>query len=245
MEIYPAIDLIDGQVVRLHKGDFAQQTTYGDDPVMVAQSYAEAGARWLHLVDLDGAKNPANRQFGLITDIIAKTGLKVQTGGGIRSIDDVAALIDAGASRVVVGSLAVRDKAAVTGMFARFGGEALCLAADVMKQGEAYNIAVSGWQEASDLSLEDFINGYLAAGLRHALCTDIARDGTMTGCNRDLYAAVKTQFPQVQLQASGGVSALDDLVGLPADGVIIGKALYEGVFNVADALALPGKGASC
>lgn len=240
MEIYPAIDLIDGQVVRLHKGDFAQQTTYGDDPVTVAQSYADAGASWLHLVDLDGAKNPENRQFGLIADIIAKTGLKVQTGGGIRSADDVAALIDAGASRVVVGSLAVRDHAAVSAMFTRFGGEALCLAADVMKQGDLFNIAVSGWQEASDLSLEDFISGYLPVGLRHALCTDIARDGTMTGCNRDLYTAVKAQFPSLQLQASGGVSTLDDLVDLPADGVIIGKALYEGVFTVADALALSG-----
>ena len=177
----------------------------------------------------------------------------MQTGGGIRSIDDVESLIAAGASRVVVGSLAVRDKAAVTKMFARFGGEAICLAADVMKQGDAFKIAVSGWQEASDLSLEAFIAGYQDAGLRHALCTDIDRDGTMTGCNRALYTAVKAQFPTLQLQASGGVSKLDDLRDLAADGVIIGKALYEGVFTVADALQATGettgestgKGRSC
>ncbi len=238
MVIYPAIDLINGEVVRLHKGDFAQQTTYGSDPVSVAQSYADAGATWLHLVDLDGAKNPENRQIALIAEIISKTGLKVQTGGGIRSIDDVAALVDAGASRAVVGSLAVRDQATMLTMFDRFGGEALCLAADVIAVNGIYNIAVSGWQEPSDMSLDDFLSGYLEAGLRHALCTDIARDGTMTGCNRELYAAVNNSFPQLRLQASGGVSKLDDLRDLPCDGVIIGKALYEGVFSVADALAI-------
>ena len=238
MEIYPAIDLINGQVVRLHKGDFAQQTTYGDDPIKVAQSYANAGATWLHLVDLDGAKNPENRQIALISEIIAATGLKVQTGGGIRSMDDVAALVDAGASRIVVGSLAVRDHAAVAAMFERFGGEAICLAADVLWDDDGFKIAVSGWQEASDMSLQSFLSGYQASGLKHALCTDIDRDGTMTGCNRSLYAEVKAQFPTLQLQASGGVSKLDDLRNLPADGVIIGKALYEGVFSVAEALAI-------
>ncbi|MGB0690166.1 MAG: HisA/HisF-related TIM barrel protein, partial [Candidatus Puniceispirillum sp.] len=146
MIIYPAIDLIGGAVVRLNKGDFDQQTTYGTDPVSVAKSYADAGAIWLHLVDLDGAKDPANRQLDLITRIIDESGLKVQTGGGIRSADDVAALVNAGASRVVVGSLAVRDYAAGEDLFATFGGEIICLAADVMPvndgSGEiSYNIA--------------------------------------------------------------------------------------------------------
>ncbi len=241
MIIYPAIDLIDGAVVRLNKGDFEQQTTYGTDPISVAKTYADAGASWLHLVDLDGAKDPANRQLDLITRIIDASGLKVQTGGGIRSMDDVAALVNAGASRVVVGSLAVRDYAAGEALFARYGGETICLAADVMPvtkvSGDiSYNIAMSGWQETSNLTLFEFLEHYANHGLLHALCTDIARDGMMTGCNRDLYASVKAAFPNIKLQASGGVSALNDLEGLPTDGVIIGKALYEGVFSVGDAL---------
>ena len=241
MIIYPAIDLIGGAVVRLNKGDFDQQTTYGTDPISVAKSYAEAGASWLHLVDLDGAKNPGNRQLELITRIIDESGLKVQTGGGIRSADDVAALVNAGASRVVVGSLAVRDFATGKALLDRFGGETICLAADVMPTSYAsgqisYNIALSGWLETSDLSLFDFLGHYAQHGLEHALCTDIARDGMMTGCNRDLYASVKSVFPEIKLQASGGVSKLDDIVGLPTDGVIIGKALYEGVFSVGEAL---------
>ena len=238
MIIYPAIDLIAGEVVRLHKGDFDQKTTYGSDPVAVARAYADAGATWLHLVDLDGAKNPENRQTDLIGRIIDGSGLKVQTGGGIRSRDDVDALITAGASRVVIGSLAVREPDLVASMLDGFGVEAICLAADVVRPDDEYMIAVSGWQEASSLSLYEFIDGFVPAGLRHVLCTDIDRDGTMTGPNGTLYQTVKRQFPDIQLQASGGVSGIDDLHDLPTDGVIIGKAIYEGAIDLKAALAL-------
>ena len=238
MIIYPAIDLIDGEVVRLHKGDFEQKTTYGSDPVAVARAYADAGATWLHLVDLDGAKNPENRQTDLIGRIIDGSGLKVQTGGGIRSRDDVDALITAGASRVVIGSLAVREPDLVASMLDGFGVEAICLAADVVRPDDEFMIAVSGWQEASSLSLYEFIHGFVPAGLRHVLCTDIDRDGTMTGPNGTLYQTVKRQFPDIQLQASGGVSGIDDLHDLPTDGVIIGKAIYEGAIDLKAALAL-------
>ena len=236
MIIYPAIDLIDGTVVRLHKGNFDRLTTYSTNPVRVAQSYAVAGAKWLHLVDLDGAKNPENRQISLICKIIEGTGLNVQVGGGIRSFDDVKTLITAGASRVVIGSLAVRDTLTTKRIFDAFGPERICLAADVIWQKDGFHIAVSGWQKASGLSLFTFIETYLEIGLRHALCTDIDRDGTLVGCNRDLYQMVKQAFPNLLLQASGGVNVLDDLLGLPADGVIIGKALYEGRFDVKEAL---------
>ncbi len=234
--VYPAIDLIDGAVVRLQKGDFNQLTNYGCDPLCVAQSYADAGATWLHLVDLDGAKNPDSRQFKLIGKIIENTGLNIQTGGGIRSFDDVKTLIEAGASRVVIGSLAVRDAKTTRHILDVFGGERICLAADVIWQKGGFYVAFSGWQKASDLSLFSFIERYLDSNLQHALCTDIDRDGTLTGCNRDLYQTVKQAFPNLQLQASGGVKGLDDLVGLAADGVIIGKALYEGCFTVKQAL---------
>ena len=236
MILYPAIDLMDGAVVRLHKGDFDQLTEYGADPIAVAKSYADAGARWLHLVDLDGAKNPRNRQIDLIAKIINSTGLSVQTGGGIRSADDVTALLHAGAARVVIGSLAVRDPSLVKHLLRKHGPEKICLAADVIWQNDAFYIAVSGWQEASDLSLFDFLKMFETAGLTHVLCTDIDRDGTLQGFNRSLYVDVKQEFGNLQLQASGGASRLEDLHNLNADGVIIGKALYEGRFSVAQAL---------
>lgn len=236
MILYPAIDLIGGAVVRLHKGDFDQLTHYGSDPVTVAKSYADAGATWLHLVDLDGAKNPEHRQIDLIATIIKNTGLKVQTGGGIRSANDVAALLDAGAARVVIGSLAVRSPDVVTNLLHKYGSDKICLAADVVRQDKAFFIAVSGWQEASSQTLFGFLKHFEAAGLKHVLCTDIDRDGTLQGFNRNLYADVKAAFPQLHLQASGGASTLADLDNLAADGVIIGKALYEGRFTVAAAL---------
>jgi phosphoribosylformimino-5-aminoimidazole carboxamide ribotide isomerase len=241
MIIYPAIDLIAGEVVRLHKGDFAQKTTYGSDPVAVARSYADVGASWLHLVDLDGAKDPANRQTDLIGRIIAGSGLKVQTGGGIRSRADVEALVTAGASRVVIGSLAVREPDLVAAMIRDFGPDTICLAADVVRPSDEFLIAVSGWQEASTLSLSAFLSGFVPAGLRHVLCTDIDRDGTMQGPNVDLYHSVKDAFPEIQLQASGGVKGIEDLNGLPTDGVIIGRAIYEGAIDLSAALALGGE----
>ena len=204
------------------------------------RAYADAGASWLHLVDLDGAKDPANRQTDLISRIIEGSGLKVQTGGGIRSRGDVEALLAAGASRVVIGSLAVRDRAAVTAMMAELGPEAICLAADVVRRNDAFMIAVSGWQEASDLALSDFLNGFMPSGLRHVLCTDIDRAGTLTGPNKALYDAVKREFPEIRLQASGGVKGIEDLGGLGTDGVIIGRAIYEGKIELEAALHLGG-----
>ena len=147
-------------------------------------------------------------------------------------------MITAGASRVVIGSLAVREPDLVASMLDGFGVEAICLAADVVRPEDEFMIAVSGWQEASSLSLYEFIHGFVPAGLRHVLCTDIDRDGTMTGPNGTLYQTVKRQFPDIQLQASGGVSGIDDLHDLPTDGVIIGKAIYEGAIDLKAALAL-------
>ena len=240
MIIYPAIDLIAGEVVRLHKGDFAQKTTYGTDPVAVARAYADAGASWLHLVDLDGAKDPAHRQTTLISRIIEGSGLKVQTGGGIRSRADVEALLSAGASRVVIGSLAVRHQDTVAAMIADLGAEAICLAADVVRPDQDFMIAVSGWQEASTMTLADFIEGFLPSGLRHVLCTDIDRDGTLTGPNKALYDIVKATYPDICLQASGGVKGIEDLDGLGTDGVIIGRAIYEQKIDLKAALELGG-----
>ena len=245
MIVYPAIDLINGECTRLYKGDFNQKTVYEKTPVETAQNYKKEGAKWLHLVDLDGARDPAQRQTALIGSIIEQSGLKVQTGGGVRSADDVNGLINAGASRVVIGSMAVKEVEATKEIIKRFGTDKICLATDVIEQGEQYMIAVSGWQEGSNVTLNDLITDYLDVGLKHILCTDIARDGTMTGCNVKLYNEVKNNFPDIHLQASGGVSSLEDLKALNTDGVIIGKALYEGNFTVSEALSAVGEAVSC
>lgn len=237
MIIYPAIDLIGGKCVRLYKGDFEQKTTYAASPTDTAQRYKNEGAQWLHLVDLDGARDPQKRQIDIIGEIIKQSGLKVQTGGGIRSVGDVEALLKAGASRVVIGSLAVKNPVVTQDIFKSFGADKLCLATDVMPKGDQYMIAISGWQEESALTLHALIEDYLDVGLAHILCTDISRDGTMAGCNIALYQDVQKYFPCIQVQASGGVRSLDDLKNLTTAGAIIGKALYEGVLTVKQALA--------
>lgn len=236
MIIYPAIDLIDGKCVRLHKGDFARQTTYNFDPVDITKAYKQNGAKWLHVVDLDGAKNPVSRQTGLITKIIQESGLNVQTGGGARSLNDVQTLIDAGASRVVISSMAIKNPDLAKRIIVNFGTDRICLAADVIEQNHTYKIAVSGWQESSTISLNDFLTDYQSAGIKHVLCTDISKDGTMQGCNFSLYKDLVQNFPGLSIQASGGIHALQDLKNLTTNGVIIGKALYEGAFTLREAL---------
>ncbi|MBE2191774.1 MAG: 1-(5-phosphoribosyl)-5-[(5-phosphoribosylamino)methylideneamino]imidazole-4-carboxamide isomerase [Alphaproteobacteria bacterium] len=235
--IYPAIDLIDGGCVRLFKGKFDAQTSYDVFPVDVARQYAEQGADWIHVVDLDGARDSKNRQSQLIGEIVSSSGLLVQTGGGVRGVEDVARLLDLGAARVVIGSLAVKDPDCVRECFSQFGAEKICLAVDVIPDGDQYQVAVSGWQEQSGVYLSAILDMYLDCGLTHVLCTDISRDGTLGGCNLDLYGYLVRDYPSLQVQASGGVSDVEDVValnGLNVGGVIIGKALYEGKINLKD-----------
>ncbi len=241
MILYPAIDLLDGQCVRLYKGDFEQVTAYGNDPVAVAQSYKDQGAEWLHLVDLSGAKNPENRQIDMIEKIIKATDLKVQTGGGIRSEEEITALLDAGASRVVIGSMLVKDPIKTEEIIQTMDPEKITLAMDVILQDKIWHLAVAGWQETSPWKLNDVLENYRDYGLKHVLCTDISRDGTMQGSNTELYRVMKLDFDHLDIQASGGVSSLDDLQAAKkanAAGVIVGKALYEGAFTVEEALAV-------
>lgn len=241
MIIYPAIDLRGGRVVRLTEGRFDQEKSYGDDPLAVAQDFAAGGATWLHVVDLDGAKDPTQRQTALVEKIVQGSGLRVQTGGGIRDESQVAALLAAGVQRVIVGSLAVKQPELVRGWFKRFGAEKIVLSPDVRLNaaGTPY-IATAGWQESTDVKLDEFLDGYLPDGLVHILCTDISRDGKLTGPNTALYAQLVSKFPALQIQASGGVSSLEDLLGLKitgSAGVIVGRALYEKKFTLKEALA--------
>ena len=241
MIIYPAIDLRGGRVVRLTEGKFDQEKSYGDDPLAVARNFKAAGATWLHLVDLDGAKDPAKRQTPLVELLVRESGLRVQTGGGIRDVAQVTALLSAGVERVIVGSLAVRSPDIVRGWLKTFGPEKIILSPDVrLDAASVPRIATAGWQETTGIGLDDFLDGYLSAGLIHVLCTDISRDGKLTGPNMALYASLARKFPSLQIQASGGVSSLDDLRALRATGVagaIVGRALYENKFTLKEALA--------
>jgi phosphoribosylformimino-5-aminoimidazole carboxamide ribotide isomerase len=241
MIIYPAIDLRGGQVVRLTEGKFDQQKTYGDDPLAVAKDFKAAGATWLHVVDLDGAKDPAKRQTALVEKIARGCGLRVQTGGGIRDASQIAALLAAGAERVIVGSLAARQPELVRSWLKQFGPEHIILSPDVrLDEAGTPRVAAAGWQESTGVALEDFLNGFLSAGLVHILCTDISRDGKLTGPNSALYAQLVAKFPTLQIQASGGVSSLDDLRVLKTTGsagAIVGRALYEKKFTLQEALA--------
>ncbi|HYC71106.1 MAG TPA: 1-(5-phosphoribosyl)-5-[(5-phosphoribosylamino)methylideneamino]imidazole-4-carboxamide isomerase [Opitutaceae bacterium] len=241
MILYPAIDLRGGRVVRLTEGRFDQEKSYGDDPLAVARGFAAAGATWLHVVDLDGAKDPARRQAPLVERLARESGLRVQTGGGIRDEAQVQALLAAGVARVVVGSLAVRAPDLVRGWLGAFGPERIALAPDVRLDGAGVpRIAAAGWQEATGVALDDFLAGYLPAGLAHILCTDISRDGKLTGPNTALYARLVPAFPALRIQASGGVASLADLRAVRAAGVagvIVGRALYENKFTLPEALA--------
>ena len=239
--IYPAIDLMDGGCVRLFKGDFKQRTNYDITPLAMAKSFADAGAQWMHIVDLDGAKNGKTEQAELIMNIAKESGLNVQTGGGIREQSHIRRLLDGGVARVVIGSLAVSNPVMVKYWLNEFGPDRITLALDVqIGEDGVPRPAVRGWTEASEKSLWDVIETYLPAGLKHILVTDIAKDGVLQGANTDLYAQIRKDYPDLQVITSGGVGSLDDVRALKAltpAGIIIGKALYENKFTLAEAIA--------
>ena len=229
---YPAIDVREGRVVRLRQGDYAQETRYLADPVDLAATYAAQGASWLHLVDLDAARNGGYTLTPLLQRIVEQTGLKVQTGGGIRAEPDVAGLLEAGAARVVVGSVAVRDPARVAGWIQQFGAEHIVVALDTRRDADGvWRLPVEGWTRTTDVTLQALAARFSDAGLAHVLCTDVERDGMLAGPNVALYAELAAQFPSLQVQASGGVRDLADIVALRGTGcagVVLGKALLEG-----------------
>ncbi|WP_330924220.1 1-(5-phosphoribosyl)-5-[(5-phosphoribosylamino)methylideneamino]imidazole-4-carboxamide isomerase [Candidatus Sororendozoicomonas aggregata] len=233
--IIPALDLINGQVVRLLQGDYGRVTTYPVDPAKQFARYHKAGAKWLHLVDLMGAKDPATRQLTIIEALLKSTPAKVQIGGGIRSEADVSGLFKAGADRVVIGSTAVKQPEQVKGWMDTYGAEKIVLALDMAINDKGQrNVAVSGWQQDSGVTIDALLDDYLAAGLIHVLCTDISCDGTLTGPNIALYKDLCRQFPAIEFQASGGVGALSDIDALKdtgVSGVIVGRALLDGRFT--------------
>jgi phosphoribosylformimino-5-aminoimidazole carboxamide ribotide isomerase len=238
-EVIPAIDLRGGRVVRLRQGDYAQQTTYAADPRELAQRYADAGARWLHLVDLDGARSGGLENLAVI-QAIASSGMQIQAGGGVRGEDDVQRLFDAGVQRVVLGSVAIRDPELVAGWLAKHGAERLTIALDTRHIDGRWTLPSAGWTESETRTLDELAPWYAAHGAHHLLCTDIERDGMLGGFNLDLYRHLADSVPQLAVQASGGVRSLDDIRAAReagAQGVILGRALLEGRFTVEEALA--------
>lgn len=243
--LYPAIDVRHGRIVRLAQGDYAQETRYGDDPLALARAYAEQGARWLHLVDLDAARAGGYTLLELVRGIVETTGLQVQTGGGVRSRDDVQRILDAGASRVVVGSLAVREAEMVAGWIGEFGPGRITVALDTRQDREGiWRLPVHGWTETAAGTLQEMARRYAGQGLVHLLCTDITRDGMMTGPNLALYRLLAEEVPGLALQASGGVRDLADVVAARAQGcagIVLGRSLLEGRLQLPEALAACGR----
>jgi phosphoribosylformimino-5-aminoimidazole carboxamide ribotide isomerase len=239
LNVIPAIDLRGGNVVRLKQGDYAQQTTYDANPRELAQRYAAAGATWLHLVDLDGARSGALDNLAVI-ESIAADGMRIQAGGGVRSEDDLARLFSAGVSRVVLGSVAIREPERVADWLTRYGAEQLTIALDTRLIDGRWALPSAGWTEMETRTLDELAPWYAERGARHLLCTDIDRDGMLAGFNLQLYRHLAETVPHLAVQASGGVRSLDDIRAARdagAKGVILGRALLEARFTIEEALA--------
>lgn len=233
MNIFPAIDLIDGQAVRLKKGDYAQKTVYSGIPADIALKFREAGAEFIHLVDLNGAKNGETLHFNTVRDIVRISGLKAEIGGGVRNEETILRYLDVGVMRVILGTAAVKDPEFLNDMVCKYG-EAIAVGVD-MKDGF---VAVQGWTELSQKTCEKFCGELETIGVKTVICTDVSKDGMLGGANVALYRALSKQFP-MDFIASGGVSAMADITALRDMGLygaIIGKAYYEGTIDLTEAI---------
>ena len=227
MQIIPAIDIINGKCVRLTKGDYAKQIVYHNDPLDASRSFEDEGLQRLHIVDLDGAKAGSIQNLKVLESIAVNTKLVIDFGGGIKNINDVSSVFNAGASMVTLGSVAVKHPEIIEEWLIEFGADRILIGADVLDE----KIKISGWVEDTGISVFDFIAKMLALGALHIFCTDISKDGVMQGPSVELYKNIMKQFPSLQFIASGGVSTIDDVIELQnigCSGVIIGKAIYEG-----------------
>ena len=226
-QIIPAIDIIDGKCVRLTQGDYQQKKVYNEDPLEVAQQFEDAGIMRLHLVDLDGAKAGSIVNHRVLQQIASRTKLHIDFGGGLKSDEDVRIAFDSGARQITGGTVAVKKPELFLNWLEKYGSERIILGSDVR---DGY-VAVSGWQEQSRLELFPFLEDYLQKGVRYTICTDVSKDGLLAGTALDLYRQIRSEFPALQLIASGGVTSMKEVEALAeigCFGVIIGKAIYEG-----------------
>jgi phosphoribosylformimino-5-aminoimidazole carboxamide ribotide isomerase len=227
MIVFPAIDIMNGKCVRLTQGDFATQKIYSENPVEVALGFQQAGLTHLHLVDLDGAKKGSVQNWAVIQSITSQTRLKVDFGGGIKTESELEKLLKLGVHQVNLGSIAFREPGQVKAWIKKFGGDKIILSADAQNE----NVAVAGWQSETQLSVFDFIQDYMDAGIEFVTCTDISKDGMLQGPGLDLYKRIIQKNPTLKLIASGGVrswSDMNELNSIGCYGAIIGKAIYEG-----------------
>ena len=241
MNVIPAIDLQAGKCVRLYKGDFDKSTEYSDDPVAVGRSFADMQTTDLHIVDLDGARSGTQSNRAIIETIAAETTLAIQLGGGLRKIETLEGWYAAGVARCVIGSMAVTEPDTVKEWFARFGADKIVLALDVNLDEDGLPLLTThGWTQPTRTSIFECISAFREAGLKHVLCTDVSRDGAMTGPNIDLYARILDRYPDLQLQASGGVRNIRDLEELRKSGIpaaITGRALLEGEITTQEVMS--------
>lgn len=234
MLIFPAIDLYGGKAVRLYKGDYEQMTVYSDDPVSVARDFTAAGAGQIHTVDLEGARDGSMPNLGVVSEIVKATGAFVELGGGIRSMDALSRVFDAGVGRAILGTAAVSDPDFLEAAVAKYGNK-IAAGCD-LRDGV---VAVKGWLENSGVTADEFFTRMTALGIDTVICTDIARDGAMRGANAALYGEIMSAHPGIKLIASGGVSGMDDIERLRAlnlYGAIVGKAYYTGAIDLKSAV---------
>lgn len=232
MHFIPAIDIIDGKCVRLTQGDYAQKKIYNEHPLEVAKQFEGAGIQRLHLVDLDGAKAKHIVNHKVLERIATQTKLQIDFGGGLKSDDDLRIAFESGANQITGGTVAVKNPELFIDWISRFGSERIILGSDVKDR----KIAVSGWQEQSELELLPFLEAFFQKGIRYTICTDISKDGLLQGTSLELYQEIRSELPELELIASGGVTTMDDihrLKELGCFGAIVGKAIYEGHISVA------------
>lgn len=231
MQIIPAIDVIEGKCVRLTQGDYEQKKIYYEHPLEVAKEFEDAGLQRLHLVDLDGAKSGAVKNWKVLETIAAKTSLTIDFGGGIKKEDDVKIVFNSGAALATIGSLAVKNEFEFVKWLLIFGADKFLLGADVKEE----KIAVSGWLETTDVWIYDFIQKYIEHGVQQIFCTDVSKDGKLEGPSIELYKNIISKFPKLHFIASGGVSSIKDLEELKSmgcSGAIVGKAIYENRISI-------------
>ena len=227
MRIIPAIDIIDGKCVRLSKGDYSTKIIYNENPLEVAKSFENHGIEYLHLVDLDGAKSSEIVNYKIIEQIAAKTNLKIDFGGGLKSDKDVKIAFESGASQITGGSIAIKNSELFEKWISYYGSEKVILGADALNE----KVAVSGWLENSNVDLIPFIKNNQSKGIQYVICTDISKDGMLEGPSFELYSRILSEIPNIKLIASGGISTFEELPKLAemgCEGTIIGKAIYEG-----------------
>ncbi len=237
MLIFPAIDLFEGKAVRLYKGKYEEMTVYSKEPWEVSKKFKDAGCEYIHIVDLEGAKNGDTPNIETVKRIVKESGLKAEIGGGVRSMETVEKYLDAGVMRVILGTAAVKDPVFLEEAVKKFG-ERVAVGADILNG----NVAIKGWTETADLTCDDFFKKLENLGVQTVICTDISKDGTMLGTNRQMYKDLSQKF-KIDIVASGGVNSIDDIIALKEMnlyGAIIGKAYYTGAIDLKKALEVSG-----